>query len=157
MHSQSSEAHPCQRRAVDPPNRSPVVERDVRNVEELHATRYQRILIVEDEIFVRLDVEQQLSAAGYDVVGQADTADEAVKIALAEKPDVVLMDIRLRGARDGIDAALEIRQRLNIACIFVSANTDPATMRRAQTAQPLGFVTKPFTLPALVAAMTPKN
>ena len=71
-----------------------------------------RVLIVEDEYFVALDAEDALSSAGFMVVGISATAEEAIEKAAAEAPDIVLMDIRLAGPRDGIDAAAEIRRRL---------------------------------------------
>ena len=83
-----------------------------------------RILVVEDEVFVRLDIELQLELAGYEVVGSADSADEAILVAERELPDLVLMDVRLVGPRDGIDAGLELWQRCAIKCLFVSANLD---------------------------------
>ena len=72
-------------------------------------------------------------------------ADQAVAIAERERPDVVLMDIRLLGSRDGIDAAEEINHRLGIGSIFVTANTDPQTRRRAEAVRPIGFLEKPLT------------
>lgn len=104
-----------------------------------------RVLVVEDEFFISLHTKELLQALGHIVVGTAVSADQAVNIAEMEHPDVVLMDIRLIGSRDGIDAAEEIRRRFGIGCIFVTANTDPHTRRRAQDVQPLGFLEKPLT------------
>jgi two-component system, response regulator PdtaR len=103
-----------------------------------------RVLIVEDEFFISLDTKQLLETLGHVVVAIAVSADEAVKIAEREYPDVVLMDIRLIGARDGIDAAEEIRKRFGIGSIFITANTDPQTRQRAMATQPLGFLEKPL-------------
>ena len=86
-----------------------------------------------------------MQALGHVVVAVAVSADQAVTLAERERPDVVLMDIRLNGSRDGIDAAEEIRRRLGIGSIFVTANTDPQTRRRAEAVQPLGFLEKPLT------------
>src|SRR5688572_24602414 len=107
--------------------------------------RSLRVLIVEDEFFISLDIKQLLETLGHVVVAIAVSADDAVKIAEIEHPDVVLMDIRLAGPRDGIDAAEEIRRRFGIGSIFVTANTDPQTRQRAQAVQPLGFLQKPLT------------
>jgi two-component system, response regulator PdtaR len=107
-------------------------------------TAPHRVLIVEDEIFIQLDLERELIAAGFTVVGITDTADDAVRLAARENPDVVLMDVRLRGTRDGVDAALEIWERLGIRSLFISGNIDQALMARAAAAEPLGFVHKPF-------------
>lgn len=112
-----------------------------------------RILIVEDEWIVAMEMEAVALSAGYEVVGVAATADEAVAAALGHKPDLVLMDIRLRGHRDGVDAALELRQRADIPCLFVSAHQDPGVRARAQAARPKGWLPKPFSRPQLLAAI----
>ena len=104
-----------------------------------------RVLIVEDEFYISLYTRGLLEALGHVVVAIAVSADQAVSIAEREHPDVVLMDIRLIGSRDGIDAADEIARRLGIGCIFVTANTDAQTRRRAEAIQPLGFLEKPLT------------
>lgn len=107
--------------------------------------RSLRVLIVEDEFFISMNTEAMLEDLGHIVVGVAITAAEAVRLAEQQRPDVVLMDIRLIGARDGIDAATEINRELGIRSIFVTANTDPYTRKRAQVANPLGFIEKPLT------------
>lgn len=112
-------------------------------------TRPLRVLIVEDEFFISLDTKALLQLLGHVVVGIAVSADQAVRLAGQEKPDVVLMDIRLAGPRDGIDAAEEIRSRFGIESIFVTANSDLQTRRRAQAVQPLGFLEKPLTVQRL--------
>jgi DNA-binding NarL/FixJ family response regulator len=103
-----------------------------------------RILIVEDEFFISLSTEAMLEMLGHMVVGTAVSADEAEQMAKQEQPDVVLMDIRLIGSRDGIDAAAAIHDNLGIRSIFVTANTDPHTRQRALAANPLGFIEKPL-------------
>ncbi len=100
---------------------------------------------MEDEFFISLDTKALLQSMGHTVVAIAVSADQAVRLAGQEKPDVVLMDIRLAGTRDGIDAAEEIRSRFGISSIFVTANSDPQTRRRAQAVQPLDFLEKPLT------------
>ena len=107
--------------------------------------RSLRVLIVEDEFFISLHTKQLLEALGHVVVGIAVSVDQAIHFAEQERPDVVLMDIRLNGSRDGIEAADEIRKRLGIGSIFVTANTDPQTRQRALASQPLGFLEKPLT------------
>ena len=108
-------------------------------------TRSLRVLIVEDEFFISLHTKGLLHALGHVAVAVAVSADQAVAIAERERPDLVLMDIRLLGPRDGIDAAEEINRRFGISSIFVTANTDPQTRRRAETIGPLGFLEKPLT------------
>jgi two-component system, response regulator PdtaR len=115
--------------------------------------RSLRILIVEDEFFISLDTKALLKGLGHTVVAIAVSADEAVRMADKERPDVVLMDIRLIGARDGIDAAAEIQRRFAIPSIFVTANTDAATRARAQAVGPVAFLEKPLTEPRLRAGL----
>jgi CheY-like chemotaxis protein len=116
--------------------------------------RSLRILIVEDEFFISLHTKSLLQSLGHDVVGIAVSADGAVRLAERERPDVVLMDIRLVGPRDGIDAADEILSRFGIDSIFVTANTDAQTRARAAAASSLGFLEKPLTELRLRAGLT---
>jgi DNA-binding NarL/FixJ family response regulator len=118
-----------------------------------HASYPRRILIVEDDYLVALQFENALTEAGYDVVDIASTAAEAVQMVPDHQPELVLMDIRLAGPRDGIDAAAEIFDRFGVRSIFVSAFTDPATQTRAQPARPLAWLSKPVSDHKLVAAV----
>jgi CheY-like chemotaxis protein len=108
-----------------------------------------KVLIVEDELFIALDTQSVVEDLGHVVVGVAVSADQAVGAAARERPDVVLMDIRIVGPRDGIAAADEIRARYGIGSIFLTANTDPATLARARAVEPLGVLQKPL-MPALL-------
>ncbi|HEX4571236.1 MAG TPA: response regulator, partial [Dongiaceae bacterium] len=81
----------------------------------------------------------------------APSAEEAIALAQAEHPLLILMDIRLAGARDGIDAALEIFRSLGIRCIFATAHADPVTRARAEPAAPLGWLPKPYAMEAALA------
>ena len=83
----------------------------------------------------------------------ATTAEQAVTLATQYRPDLVLMDIRLRGGSDGIDAAIEIHRTIGIRCLFCSAHTDPGTIERAQAATPAGWLAKPFSGPQLLEAI----
>lgn len=112
-----------------------------------------KILIVEDEFFIALDVEEQATALGHTVVGTATTAEEAIRMAGERRPDIVLMDIRLAGATDGIATALAIRAQHGIESIFVTGNTDPHTLMRAEAIKPLGVLEKPITLERLRAQL----
>ena len=129
--------------AANPSHGDESPERD-RDGEQLQV-RPLRVLVVEDEFFISLDTKALLQSMGHTVVAIAVSADQAVRLAGQEKPDVVLMDIRLAGTRDGIDAAEEIRSRFGVSSIFVTANSDPQTRRRAQAVQPLDFLEKPLT------------
>lgn len=112
-----------------------------------------RVLIVEDEWLVSVEIETTLESAGYTVAGIAVSADEALRRAESDRPDVIVMDIRLRGRRDGVDAALQINQLLGLRCLFVSAYTDDRTRERARAAKPLGWLSKPFTPRQLLDAL----
>jgi CheY-like chemotaxis protein len=112
-----------------------------------------RIVVVEDEVFIRLDLVTHLEGAGHQVIGTASSATEAVQIVEQRHPDLVLMDVRLLGEGDGISAATEIWQRLGIRSLFVSANLDAGARARAASANPLGFLEKPFTRNSLLAAV----
>jgi DNA-binding NarL/FixJ family response regulator len=109
-----------------------------------------RVLVVEDDYLVATQVESALSEAGFDVVGIAITADEAVRLAAAERPLFVIMDVRLRGQRDGIEAAIQLFQENGIRSLFATAHYDSRSRARAEAASPLGWLPKPYTMEAIV-------
>jgi DNA-binding NarL/FixJ family response regulator len=111
-----------------------------------------RVLVVEDEALVQLGLISFMQMLGYEVCGSAVTADEAIAIASRERPDVVLMDVRLAEGSDGVLAATAIRDRFDVPSIFISANLDSALMERAKACRPLAFINKPFD-PALLGAV----
>lgn len=111
------------------------------------------ILLVEDDFLVGMEVEAGLQEAGYDVAGIAATAEEAVAIAAERRPALAVMDIRLAGRRDGVDAALEIFRTLGIRSLFASAHGDSQVRARAEAARPLGWVAKPYRVETLVRAV----
>lgn len=106
--------------------------------------RQVRILIVEDETIVALDLKNTLTILGYDVVGMATSGLQAVEKAKKERPDLVLMDIILKGEMDGIQTARAIRSHLNIPIIFLTACVDEKTLQRAKVTEPFGYLIKPF-------------
>jgi DNA-binding NarL/FixJ family response regulator len=112
-----------------------------------------RVLVVEDEHLVALGIERALLDAGMQVAGIAATAEAAIDLALSEAPDVAVMDIRLAGPRDGVDAALELFRRFGVRCVFATAHHDLATQQRAAPAQPLAWVPKPYRPQTLVRAI----
>ena len=112
-----------------------------------------RIIIVEDDVFIRFDLMTHLLAAGHTIVGTADSAAEAVRLAEREHPDLVLMDVRLVGEGDGIEAATEIWRRFAVRSLFISANLDASARARAAVANPVGFLEKPFNPRSLLAAV----
>lgn len=112
-----------------------------------------RLLVVEDDYLVCAQYEQVLAEAGFDIVGTVHSADAAVHAAGESRPDLVIMDIRLSGDRDGIDAALDIRRRFNIASLFVTAYSDAAIRERAADATPADWLVKPVGNAQLAAAV----
>ncbi|CAB1368550.1 PAS domain S-box protein [Denitratisoma oestradiolicum] len=122
----------------------------MRPVEKTGATR---ILIVEDEGIVARDIERRLTQSGYGVCGIADNAEEAIGLARAEQPDLVLMDIIIQGPMDGIATAQEIRRHLDIPVVFLTAHSDEATVSRARETLPYGYLLKPFEPRGLVTTI----
>jgi len=102
------------------------------------------VLIVEDEAAAASDLANILLILGYDVVGTTISGKEAVEIAYAMKPQVVLMDIRLEGDVDGIEATEMIQRRLDIPVIYMTAYTDSNTLERVKRTKPFGYIVKPF-------------
>jgi two-component system, response regulator PdtaR len=113
----------------------------------------RRVLVVEDEFFLAVQIEEWLLDNGLDVVDVVHTADEAIAVAETERPDLVIMDIRLASETDGITAALEILDRTGIRCIFATAFADAATRERGEKARPHGWLRKPFTPDVLLGAV----
>lgn len=103
-----------------------------------------RILIVEDEAITAMDLVAELRQLGYDVCGTEDTADGAVAAVEREKPGLVLMDVRLGGHGDGIEAAQHISARHDTAVVFLTAHSDEETLARALGVSPYGYIVKPF-------------
>jgi DNA-binding NarL/FixJ family response regulator len=108
------------------------------------AGRAPRILIVEDEYLIALELENRLLEAGFVVTGIATTAGEAISRAGSEDPDLAIMDIRLAGSPDGVEAALELFRSFGIRSIFASAHADSDTRKRAAPASPIGWLPKPY-------------
>jgi diguanylate cyclase (GGDEF)-like protein/PAS domain S-box-containing protein len=103
-----------------------------------------RILVVEDETIVSLDIQRRLKMLGYEVVGAAVSGEDAIHKAGLHRPDLVLMDIMLDGEMDGIAAAEKIRNRLHIPVIYLTAHADTYTLERAKVTEPFGYILKPF-------------
>jgi DNA-binding NarL/FixJ family response regulator len=102
------------------------------------------IMIVEDEGVVSIDIRNILRRSGYDIAAVAFLGEEAVKKAEEAHPDVVLMDIGLKGEIDGIEAAKKIRERHQIPVIFLTGFADENTLAKAREADPSGFIIKPI-------------
>ena len=112
-----------------------------------------RVLIVEDEALVVEDLKMALTDLGYDVVGYADNAEEAVKKAVTLKPDVILMDIVLKGEKNGIDASHEIKAQIELPIIFLTAYTDIGLIDKAKSTEPYAYLVKPFQERQLLASI----
>jgi len=108
------------------------------------------ILIVEDDFLIAFELETALKDAGFKVVGVASSADEALSLAAEHSPSIVIMDVHLVGSRDGIDAALDLYNRQGLRCVFATAHSDEETRKRAEAAQPLGWIEKPYSVATVV-------
>jgi two-component system, response regulator PdtaR len=109
----------------------------------------ERILLIEDDF----QIEAALIDAGFAIAGVGSSADEAIELASSQRPALCVMDIRLAGSRDGIEAAIEIFMAHGIRCIFATAHADPEARTRAEKAVPLGWLQKPFTMTSLITAV----
>jgi len=103
-----------------------------------------KILIVEDEKIVAKDIHNRLRRFGYEVTAIVSTGEEAIQKAIETKPDLALLDIRLHGETDGVVVAEQIRERLHIPVVYLTAYADAETLRRAKLTEPFGYLVKPF-------------
>ncbi|MCK5231069.1 MAG: response regulator [Desulfobulbaceae bacterium] len=103
-----------------------------------------RILVVEDEGIIAADIQSSLKNLGYHVSGVASSGEEAIRKAEEDRPDLVLMDIVIKGEMDGIETAGQLRSRFNIPVIYLTAYTDKETLERAKVTEPYGYIVKPF-------------
>lgn len=110
----------------------------------MRASSPPRILIVEDEAITAMDLGAELRGMGYEVCGTVDAVGAAVEAARREKPQLVLMDVRLGGGGDGIEAARRIAEIEDTAVVFLTAHSDDATLNRALAVSPYGYIVKPF-------------
>jgi CheY-like chemotaxis protein len=111
------------------------------------------VLIVEDEAIVAMDLQQTLAGMGYDAFAIAASADEALRHAAERCPDLVLMDIRIKGQRDGIETAALLRGRFGVPVVYLTAHADDATIQRAKRTDPYGYLMKPIRLAELKSAV----
>ncbi len=105
--------------------------------------RKARLLIVEDESIVAADLADRLAAMGHTIVGIAASGPKAMELAVANRPDLVLMDIRLKGGMDGVELAGLLATSIEVPVIFLSAYADDATLQRVGATQPYGYLLKP--------------
>lgn len=111
------------------------------------------ILLVDDEAIIAADLEERLTRMGYRITGLGTSGEEAVVLAETRKPDLIIMDVMMPGALDGIAAAAQIRRQFGIPSIFLTAYTDRELIERAKVAVPLGYILKPFQENQLFSAL----
>ena len=107
------------------------------------ARKLSSILIVEDERIVARDLQETLLNLGYDAFAVASSAEEAIAKAAEKCPDLVLMDVRIKGQRDGIETAQILRERFEVPVVYLTAHSDDATLERAAKTEPFGYLLKP--------------
>jgi CheY-like chemotaxis protein len=112
-----------------------------------------KILIVEDEAVVSLDVTRRLEKMGYEVMGRIASGEEALALIEKERPDLVLMDINLQGEMDGIETATKLYKEYNLPVIYLTAYAGESTLERAKESKPYGYILKPFKERELHAAI----
>jgi two-component system, cell cycle sensor histidine kinase and response regulator CckA len=108
----------------------------------MQSGKSHKVLVVEDEGLIALDIASRLEALGHEVIATVGTAEEAIE--KAAEADIVLMDIRLDGPADGIEAAAEIRDRFHVPVVFLTGQADRSTLDRAKLAEPFGYIVKPL-------------
>ena len=103
-----------------------------------------KVLVVEDESLVSRDIQSSLKKIGYTVSAAVNSGEKAISEIEEDRPDIVLMDIMLKGKMSGIDAAAAIRERFDIPVVFLTAYADDSTLGKAKTTEPYGYILKPF-------------
>jgi len=103
-----------------------------------------RVMVVDDEAVITTQLEERLASMGYAVVGAASSGEEALEMAKQVEPDIILMDIVMPGTLDGIDAAKEVREKLDIPVIFLTAYADDRLVKKASHVGPFGYIVKPY-------------
>ncbi len=109
-------------------------------------SKQKKVLIVEDDMIISLVVENMVKELGFLVAGKAVSGEDAVEIARSEKPDILLMDIRLKGQMDGIDTVAKIKETINPHVIYLTGNSDRLNFERAKHTEFADLIVKPFTI-----------
>ena len=112
-----------------------------------------RIMVVEDEAVISMEIQDRLTKMGHSICGTAVSGEQAVSVATANHPDLILMDVQLRGEVDGVQTAKQIRDLIEIPIIYLTAFADDRTVERAKLTQPFGYLIKPFSEKELYAAI----
>jgi len=127
--------------STEAPPRKPSPLPSVAEIRKMRAAK--TILVVEDERIVARDLQRSLTDLGYSVPVTAASADQAITLATEHCPDLVLMDIRIKGKRDGIETASILRKRFDVPIVYLTAFADEATLERAKATEPFGYLMKP--------------
>lgn len=114
----------------------------------------KRILVVEDEAVIGLDIASRLERSGYTVIGLAVDDEEALAVLAKETPDLILMDISLKSSADGIELVSRIHRTRKIPVVYITSYSDPATISRSMATSPYGYIIKPFTSQSLLATVS---
>jgi len=112
-----------------------------------------RILIVEDEPFIAENLKEMLGIFGYEDTEIANSANQAIKAIKVSRPDLVMLDVKIKGDQDGIELGGIIKEQYQLPFIYITSYSDKETVNRAKHTQPLGFVVKPFTKDDVYAAI----
>lgn len=107
-------------------------------------SRQPRALIIEDETLIAEELRERLSRLGITVIAAVSSGEEGIEIAVRERPELVLMDIRLSGDKDGVQAAREICEHVDVSIVYLTAYSDRRTVERAKHTAYDGFILKPF-------------
>ena len=113
----------------------------------------KKVLFVEDEVISSMNIGDMLEFWGYDICTPATSAEEAIAITEAEKPDIVLLDIKLQGGMNGIELAGEIKKRLDVPIIFMTGYLNRGFKEKAAAFKPVAYLIKPFELNELKSAL----
>ncbi|MBN1647480.1 MAG: response regulator [Spirochaetales bacterium] len=105
----------------------------------------EKVLIVDDEYIIAIDIKQRLEAIGYEVTGIVNSGEKAIALCEKEKPSIVLMDIIIKGQMDGIEASDIIQERFNIPVVFITASSDTLTLKKIMEKGSYGYIHKPIT------------
>lgn len=112
-----------------------------------------RILIVEDEFIIAMLIEKQVKRLGYDVVAKVTSGDKAIETVKTTGCDLILMDIKIIGDKDGIQTMHQIRTFSDVPVIYITGNSDPLTRQKAEETGPAGYIIKPIELETLKSAI----
>ena len=113
----------------------------------------KRVLIVEDDMIISLVIENMVKELGHEVVGKATSGEDAINLATEHQPDLVLMDIRLKGEMDGIEAVTAIKEKIKTSVIYLTGNSDRVNYDRARETDFIDLITKPFTISDLTKSL----